>query len=221
MRRTAALAVALLVTAGAAPAWAHQEISPASVPVGRPAFLMLSAANEKRVDLTSVTMTPPSGQQFGHATRDPAGWTASLTHTRIAWTGGAIRPDRFEQFGFDVEPIGQPGALAFHVVLGYADGTTSESDVPVTAVVAGDQPTVSAPATTVAADPSTTVPDSVAPAPVAASDGGDSDSGSGVATLALIVGIAALATSVIGLVRGRDRSPTPAARAAEGKGQDW
>ncbi len=220
MRRTLALVAALLALAGAAPAWAHQEISPASVPVGRPAFLMLSAANEKQVDLTSVTMTPPTGQQFGHATRDPAGWTASLTHTRIAWTGGAVRPGRFEQFGFDVEPIGQPGALTFRVVLGYADGTSAESDVPVTAVAAGGSaPTTVAPAappTTVAAGPESTVPEVAAPAPVAEADDGDG-SGNGVATLALIVAVVALAVAATAAVRNR----RPAAAAAGREGQDW
>ena len=220
MRRSIALGLALVALAGAGPAWAHQEISPASVPVGRPAFLMLSAANEKRVDLTSVTLTPPSGQQFGHATRDPAGWTAALTHTRIQWTGGAVRPDRFEQFGFDVEPIGQPGPLAFRVVLGYADGTTSESDVPVSAIVAGEAPppttAPSAPATTVAGDVPTTVT-APSPSPVASDD----DSGSGVATLALVVALAALAASVAGLVRGRRGAPAAGPAAAAGEGQDW
>ncbi|MFP5317627.1 MAG: hypothetical protein ACLGI2_04960 [Acidimicrobiia bacterium] len=218
MRRTIAAVVALLASAGAAPAWAHQEVTPATVVVGRPVFLTLAAANEKRVDVTSVTLTPSSGQQFGHATREPAGWSASLGHTRIAWTGGAIRPDRFEQFGFDIEPPAQPGALAFRVALRYADGTTTESDVQVTSVVAGDQPAPpTTTATTVAADaPASTEPDPSVPAPVATAD--DDGGASGVATLALIVAIAALASSVIGVVRGRDRSPTAA---AERKGQDW
>jgi len=215
MRRSIALVATALALAGAAPAWAHQEISPASVAVGRPALLMLSAANEKRVDLTSVTLTPPSGQQFGHATRDPAGWTAALTRTRIQWTGGAVRPDRFEHFGFEVEPIGQPGDLTFRVAVGYADGTTAESDVPLRAVVADGAP----PATTVAPAPATTAPAGgepagAAPAPVAADDAG---SGRGVATLALVVALAALAASVAGLARGR----RPAQPAASGQGQDW
>ena len=224
MRRANALAVALLASAGAAPAWAHQEISPASVPVGRPAFLALSAANEKRVDLTSVTMTPPSGQQFGHATRDPAGWTSSLSHTRISWTGGAIRPDRFEQFGFDVEPIGQPGPLTFRVVLGYADGTTTEVDVPVTAVAAGDQP---APATTATGPPTTGPPTTGAAGQPAEPDGtaapvpvaGDGGGGGGLAVAALVVAVAALVTAVASLVRGG--RPRPATPAPSGKEQDW
>jgi hypothetical protein len=214
MRRTLALLTALLAWAGAGPARAHQEISPASVPVGRPAFLMLSAANEKQVDLTSVTMTPPVGQQFGHATRDPAGWTANLTHTRIAWTGGAVRPGRFEQFGFDVEPLGQPGPLTFRVVLGYADGTSAESDVAVTAVVAGESPATAAappaPATTVAAAP--------APAAEAQEDGDGEDSGRGVATLALIVAVVALAVAVTAAVRNRRPAPEAGVGA---EGQEW
>lgn len=221
MRRTAALAAALLALAGAAPAWAHQEITPASVPVGRPVFLTLSAANEKQVDVTSVVLTPTSGQQFGHATRDPGGWTSSLTHTRIAWTGGSIRAGRFEQFGFDVEPVGQPGTLTFRVVLGYADGTSAESDVAASAVVAGSE-APAAPATTAPATTGTTagVPETTAPAPTVApaatDDGADGDGdGSGVATLALVVAVAALAVAVTAAVRGR----RPAAPATGG--QDW
>ena len=228
MRRLAALAVALLACSGAAPAWAHQEITPASVTVGRPIFFTLSASNEKRVDVTSVTMTPSSGQQFGHATRDPAGWNATLTHTRITWSGGAIRPDHFEQFGFDIEPVGQPGTLAFRVSLGYADGTTSESEVQVSAVVAADTPpapatTATAPATTVAAESGSTIPGTSAPAPAAEADDEDSGSGSGVATLALIVALVALAVSIMAAVRNRrpgGAPGSPTTSAAEG-GQDW
>lgn len=213
MRRTMAVLLALLGGAGAAPAWAHQEVTPATVVVGRPVFLTLAAANEKRVDVTSVTLTPSSGQQFGHATREPAGWSASLTHTRVNWTGGAIRPDHFEQFGFDIEPAAQPGTLAFRVALGYADGTTAESDVQVSSVVSGEP---AAPATTVAgpADDDvapTTVGAAAPPSPVADDDG----SGSGLAVLALIVAAAALVTAVVSAMRGR----RPAG--AAGEGQDW
>ena len=79
-----------LSLAVAGPAWAHEEITPASVPTGTPVFFNLSAANEKQVDLTKVTLTAPAGLGLGPTTKEPAGWARAATSTDIAWTGGAI-----------------------------------------------------------------------------------------------------------------------------------
>jgi len=218
----ASAVIALALVAGAGPASAHEEISPQSVPTGRPAYLILSVANEKRVDLTRVTVNAPTGGQFGHATRDPEGWTSTLSHTTATFTGGAVKPTRFEQFGFDIESFGQPGTFTYKVSLGYADGTSSDADVPVVAVGAGD---VSAPATTVAAGTTATTEDARDDGEDEAPAGtGDDAKGESRANLAL--GLSALALLAAGgaFLAGRKSAAAgtaPPATGPSGGGQDW
>ena len=86
-----------------------------------PAVERILSANEKQVDLTKMTLTAPQGLAFGAATREPAGWTANKTDTVITWSGGAVKPDRFETWGFEIEGADQPGTLTYKATLGYAD----------------------------------------------------------------------------------------------------
>lgn len=211
MRRLLVLATMVLV-AGAVPAWAHEEISPNTVPTGRPAFLLLGAANEKRVDLTKLTLTAPSGGEFGDATRDPAGWTSTRTPTTITWTGGAVKPGRFEQFGFEVEEFAQPGTMTYKANLVYADGSTQDANVPVAAVADSSAPGVGTPA-----------------------DGSDdhhageateSDTGESRANLALGLSVLAVVAAVAAFAAGRrSASGSPSGSgtkpAPSGSGQDW
>ncbi|MGH9222525.1 MAG: hypothetical protein ACRD2W_01705 [Acidimicrobiales bacterium] len=223
MRRLLVLAaVALVLVAGAAPAWAHEEISPSSVPTGRPAYLVLSVANEKRVDLTKVTVTAPTGGLFGHATRDPGGWTSTLSHTVITWTGGAVKPSRFEQFGFDIEQFGQPGAFVYKVNLAYTDGSTSDVDVPVVAVTDGSAPAVGTPATTVAGGTATTVAEHEEGGEEAAGAARDSK-GESRANLALGLSVFALLAAIGAFFAGRRSAPAPGSTSGTkpAGGQDW
>lgn len=224
MKKSFAVLVAVVAAVVAAvvvgtPAGAHEEISPASVPTGKPAYLILSAANEKRVDLNRVAIAAPSGGEFGHATRDPAGWTANLTHTNATWTGGAIRPGRFEQFGFDIEGFSQPGTFTYRVTLGYADGSSDNVEVAVTAAAEAGSTGSSTPATTSA--PPTTPGAPEQPSATATGD----DSADGLATAALGIGIVALLLAVVAVFQARKAArrpsverPTPAATST---GQDW
>lgn len=165
--------VAVLV--GAGPAWAHEEINPSTVPTGKPVFLTLTSANEKQVRLTKVTLNAPSGLNFGATTRAPSGWTVNRTDTVITWTGGAVDPDRFESFGYEIEGADQPGTLNYKATLSYADGSNDDVTVPITATASG----------------------------AASSGSGGSDSGSGRANVALALGAAALALAVVSLALGR------------------
>ena len=61
MRKMLLAATAVLCVLVAAPAWAHEEISPKIIGTGTPTFFTLSAANEKTSDLTRVVLTAPSG----------------------------------------------------------------------------------------------------------------------------------------------------------------
>jgi hypothetical protein len=179
---------------GVAPAWAHEEITPSTFPVGKPVFLTITAANEKQVRLTKLSLGAPQGLAFGVTTRSPAGWTSSRTDTAVIWTGGSVDPDRFESFGFEIEGADQPGALDYKATLSYADGTNDDVTVQVSAVAAGS--------------------------PASASSS-SSTSGSGRADAALAVGVVALVAAAAALVRsGRGARPEPGATAPGGE-QDW
>jgi hypothetical protein len=188
------IAIALFVVAAdAAPAFAHEEISPSTLAVGKPTFLTLTAANEKTSNLTKVTLSAPDGLAFGEATRSPAGWTMAKTEAAITWTGGAVAPERFESWGFEIEGADQPGALSYKVNLGYADGSNEDATMMITATT----------------DKS-------------ASASSDSGSGRanlalGLGLVALVVGGAALALAS----RGRADTPKGGAPAPGGAGQDW
>jgi hypothetical protein len=121
----------------AGPARGHEEITPATFAVGRPVFLTLTAANDRPVALTKVTLDAPPGTPFGQATRAPAGWVASRTDTAVTWAGGTVEPGRFESFGVETEGAEQPGTLTFTATLGYGDGTSEDVAVEVTATAAG------------------------------------------------------------------------------------
>jgi len=136
--------IAILV---ATPASAHEEITPQTFPTGQPTYFTFSAANEKGVALTTVTLAAPSVLPFGATTREPPGWSVVRSDRSITWSGGTVAPDHYEQWGFEVEGADQPGNLAYHVTLGYSDGTTDAVEVDTRAVV---PPTTTAPAASAA-----------------------------------------------------------------------
>lgn len=114
-------------------AHAHEEITPKTAVVGKPAFLQLSAANEKQVALTSITLHAPAGLPFGSTTRSPAGWRADVHEDSITWSGGSVAPDTFDTWGFEIEGADQAKTYTYKADLGYADGSKDSVDVPLTA----------------------------------------------------------------------------------------
>ena len=156
--------------------------------------MTLSAANEGEAPITKVEVTFPDGAEVGETTRTPAGWKASRTESGVAWTGGKVEPETFEQWGFELEGADQPGTLTFTVTL-TAGGETEQVRVPVTAAAtkgAGTAP--AAPATTAApAAPSTT-------AAALASADTNSSGAEGRATLALWLAVGGLLLGVAALI---------------------
>jgi hypothetical protein len=185
----AAVALALV----AAPAGAHEEINPKTFTVGTPTFFTLSAANEEKVDLVKVVVTAPADAPFGETTREPTDWTADVAENgaTITFSGGAVKPGRFESFGFETDGAKQAGALDYKVTLTFGDGKSEDVTVPVTAQVAG----------------STTA--------------SKSDDSSGKATVALVLAVIALVAGLaalgLALARrtSRDGAPTDKATAAQ------
>ncbi|MFN2607852.1 MAG: hypothetical protein ABR511_08140 [Acidimicrobiales bacterium] len=190
----AALAAIAAIVVAAPAASAHEEITPATVATGVPVFFTLSAANEKSADLTGLALASPAGVSFGATTRSPPGWTVKRTDATVTWSGGAVRPDTFEQWGFEIEGADQPGTLTWNLTMSYADGSSDQVQVDVTAA---------APAT--------------ATGRAAASSG---SSATGGADGALAVGVAALVAALVALglaVGARRGRPS----ASEGEAQDW
>src|SRR5438552_6418123 len=126
-----------LVTGAAAPALAHEEISPKTFPTGQPTFFTLTAANEAKANLVKIVLHAPTGTPFGETTRSPAGWTVAATDDTITWTGGAVKPDTFDTWGYEIDAADQPGTLVYKVTLGFADGKTDDVEVDVTATAPG------------------------------------------------------------------------------------
>src|SRR5581483_8059731 len=133
----AAGVVASVVGGLAAPALAHEEITPKTFPTGQPAFFTLTAANEEKVDLVKIVLNAPAGVAFGETTRSPAGWSVNRTDSTITWPGGAVKPDTFETWGYEIDSADQPGTLAYKVTLAFADGKTDDVEVDVTATAPG------------------------------------------------------------------------------------
>ena len=213
MRKTVVMLTAVVaVLAVARPAFAHEEINPKQFPTGQPTFFTLTAANEKQVDVTKVTMTAPSGVHFGEATRSPAGWSVNRSDTSITWSGGAVKPAQFDTWGYEIEGADQPGPLTYKVTLGYSDGKTEDANVQTTAVAAGGSVTtaVSSGATTATTEE-------------AKSGGGSAARGR--ANIALVLGAIALVVAILAVVlAGRKRSDTGTSApgsAGGGEKQDW
>jgi hypothetical protein len=224
--RSAVVALVVTLTAGlAAPAFAHEEISPKTFPTGQPTFLTLTAANEAPTNLVKLVLHAPAGLAFGEATRSPAGWSVSGTDDTLTWTGGAVRPHTFETFGYEVEGADQPGTRAYTVTLGYADGKSDdvEVDVSVVAPGAGGLGTGAASSTTVTTAASTS-PTTAAPADSADDSAEDSDGASGTAKAALAISIVALLAAAGALAlsgRRRGSGPPGGGGGAAGGAQDW
>ncbi len=212
----------LLAVAGvAAPALAHEEINPKTFPTGQPTFFTLSAANEETANLVKIVLRAPAGLVFGSTTRTPTGWSVTRTDDTVTWTGGAVKPDTFDTWGYEIEGADQPGTLAYKVTLSFADGKSDDVEVDVNAVApaatgAGGAPGGAVTTVTTGATTPTTEDDEAA-------GGGRSDSGSGTAKAALAVAIAALLVAAGALAVGRRRRGPGATGGGGGAGaaQDW
>lgn len=137
MRRIAVgVLVGACVLLQGAPAFAHEEINPSTFPTGKPVFFTLSAANEANADLVKLTVAAPAGVAFGATTKEPPGWTVNRTDQLVTWSGGAVKPDHFDQWGFEIEGADQPGTLTYKLTLSYADGSSDPVSVDISAVSA-------------------------------------------------------------------------------------
>jgi uncharacterized protein YcnI len=220
MKKTVVILAAFAaVLAMAAPAFAHEEINPKQFPTGTPTFFTLSAANEKKVNLTKITITAPKGVSFGATTRSPAGWTVDASDTVITWTGGAVKPDNFDQWGYEIDSADQPGTLTYKVTLGFGDGSSDDVNVQTTAVAPGT-------ATTVAGGGAvTTAATSGSTAATIEAKSDESSTARTRANIALVLGAVGLLAAIVALVLASRKSGGAGTSAPAGAGggqkQDW
>jgi len=201
---------AAVLSAGSA--GAHEEISPPSLVTGKPAFLTLAAANEKQVDLVSISLAAPTGAPFGGSTRQAPGWVVQRDQGSITWSGGSVKPEGFDEWGFEVEGADQPGQLQYKVTLGFAGGQTETSDVVVDAVAPGEPTTSPTVGTAVTSAPAAGVSTSVGtPGGAQEAVASTKSTGSGKANTALTVAIVSGIVAVAALALAARRRSTPSA----------
>jgi len=207
VKRTIGLAVVLLVLL-AAPAYAHVEATPESVPAGEGAAITFRVPNETTdADTTSVEIFLPEGAKFEFVNVKPlAGWTHTETTsgesvTAVKWSGGKIAPGEYEEFSLSLGPVAA-GSLVFKTLQTYDNGDIVRWIDPT--VEGQAEPEHPAPTVTVTKDGASDQ------SPTTSSSSGDKGvDGTSTATFAaLALGGAALVAALAALVMGRRRIPS-------------
>jgi uncharacterized protein YcnI len=152
VKRTIGLAIALLVLL-AAPASAHVEADPGTVPAGEGAAITFRVPNETTdAKTTSVEIFMPEGARFDFVTVKPvAGWehtetTSGDNITAVKWSGGTIAPGEYEEFSLSFGPVAA-GTLEFKALQTYDNGDVVRWIDPT--VTGQDEPEHPAPTETV------------------------------------------------------------------------
>lgn len=212
-----ALGVTATVLSGSTAAWAHDEVSPATVVAGEKVTVTVAVANEGDLPSDGVELRVPPGFAFRSA-EDVPGWRTEVvrradgTATAVRWTGGRI----------------EPGALSEYVVTGGAPSNAGSlvwaaAQKPVGSASYVAAPVSEMPHMTVTAAPLTGGAGSTAqaaPVPLAASPPAAASTTDGVArsraTLALVLaGLALLGVVAFGsaaVLRSRPVRTTDDAR---------
>jgi uncharacterized protein YcnI len=211
--RSYILGAALVAVLALAPmAVAHVTVQPEEAPAGGFTRLDVRVPNERdNADTTKVDVQFPPG--FLSVSTEPVpGWNIKITKRkldkpveqfgeqvteevgRITFTGGAIRPGEFQDFGLSLGVPDKPGStLTFKAVQTYSNGevvrwigpTDSEEPAPQVKLTAAEAEAGGGGAQ---------------PAGQPAAEEGDDDGGSDtLAIIALIVGIAGLAAGLAAL----------------------
>jgi uncharacterized protein YcnI len=211
--RAAPIVAALAAQLLAAPlAAAHVTVNPREWEAGGFAKFDVRVPNERdNADTTKVVVRFP--EQILSASFEPVpGWKRTVKMAKldepiddegeqiteridtVTWSGGRIRPGEFQEFGLSFQVPEEAGSdLTFPAVQTYSNGEVVRWIGP---------PDADTPAPTVAVLEPAAEEGAAAPAetPSPAAAGGDQDEGSDtLATVALIVGIAALITALAAL----------------------
>src|SRR5207248_7971416 len=139
----------------------------------------------------------PQGLAFAATTHEPPGWSVNRTDAQITWTGGAVKPDEFETWGYEIDGADQPGTLPYKVTLGFADGKSDDVEVDVKAT--GAAKSAAPGVTTAGGKTKATVAKKRGAAKTVASRASSSNGSSTTANIALGLGAAALVVSLVAL----------------------
>jgi periplasmic copper chaperone A len=211
---------ALLATLTLAPvAAAHVTLQPEEAPAGGFTRLDVRVPNERdNADTTKVVVQFPPG--FLSVSTEPVpGWDSEIGMRkldkpveqfgeqvteevgRITYTGGAIRPGEFQDFGLSLGVPDKPGAtVTFKALQTYSNGEVARWIGPPDS----EQPAPQVKLTAAEAEGGAAEPAAQQPAAPASED----DDSNTLSIIALIVGIAGLAAGLAALfLRGRTRVP--------------
>jgi periplasmic copper chaperone A len=215
------LGAALVAALAVAPAaGAHVTLQPEEAPAGGFTRLDMRVPTERdNADTTKVDLQFPPG--FLSVSYEPVpGWDIKITKRkldkpveqfgeqvteevgRITFTGGAIRPGEFQDFGLSLGVPDKPGStLTFKAVQTYSNGEV----VRWIGAPDSEEPAPQVKLTAAEAEGGASQPAAQQPAAPAASEDDDSNT---LSIIALIVGIAGLAAGLAALfLRGRTRVP--------------
>jgi periplasmic copper chaperone A len=215
------LGAALVAALAVAPAaGAHVTLQPEEAPAGGFTRLDMRVPTERdNADTTKVDLQFPPG--FLSVSYEPVpGWDIKITKRkldkpveqfgeqvteevgRITFSGGAIRPGEFQDFGLSLGVPDKPGStLTFKAVQTYSNGEV----VRWIGAPDSEEPAPQVKLTAAEAEGGASQPAAQQPAAPAASEDDDSNT---LSIVALIVGIAGLAAGLAALfLRGRTRVP--------------
>ena len=125
------IAIAVVVCLGAAPAFAHVEVTPESVPRGSLSVLNFVVPNESpSASTVSFTIEFPTTRPIVSAAAQPIpGWTVAVEKDpgneavrRVTWTGGTFGPNEFQQFVVRATLPKRGQRVTFKAVQTYSDG---------------------------------------------------------------------------------------------------
>jgi uncharacterized protein YcnI len=142
---------AALLLALSVPAAAHVEVSPDTAVQGSETTVSFHVPNEEpKGDTTKVEVDLPLDHPLAEVSaRQMPGWTVSVTKSKlpkpvktgelelteavskIVWTGGAIKPEQFEEFDVSMGPLPtNTDTLTFKAVQTYSTGKVVHWDQP-------------------------------------------------------------------------------------------
>ncbi len=192
MKKLVSILTALTLLATPVVASAHVVVTPNTALTGQELVFSVSAPNERKVAVTSVTLDIPAGVSQVIPTTAP-GWSITLATsygaiTAVTWTDGQIPAGQRQDFSLSAVMPANSGELNWKAYQTYADGTIVSWDQKPVANAKDDDTAAKGPYST------TTVSSN---APGATKSGGT--------TLPLALSVAALALSALAFLRRRSR----------------
>lgn len=212
MRRLAIPLCALALGAGAAPAAAHVDVLPTTVPQGQAAEFTVRVPNERDLPTVAVRLDVPEQVTVFSLGEPPPGWSARAVRggdgrvRAVVWSGGTIAPERYADFTLLGTPFGA-GESVWPARQTYADGQVKPWTGPAETEGAPESgPEEPGPAARVSIAEEGTLP---AAGPLAA-PADDDGSGAGIWLGVIAIAISGVAVAAVGFLWSTRPLPLPA-----------